>query len=76
MGGTRYKHDDEEFKKLLDIIQQSFRTGSPAGNFVNSYPFLRHLPYFKQQFKALISGPVAIMDMLEVLIGPTKCYYW
>ncbi|CAL8110287.1 unnamed protein product [Orchesella dallaii] len=72
MGGTRYKHDDEEFKKMLNVIQETFRTGSPSGNLVNSYPVLRHFPYFKEQFETLVSGPKAIIKMLETSIEEHK----
>jgi hypothetical protein len=67
MAGVRYKHDDENFKKMLQIIQESFRAGRlGGGNLVVSYPFLRHLPYFKNEFKLLTAGPDAICDMIEV----------
>ncbi len=67
MAGVRYKHDDENFKKLLNLIQESFRAGNiGGGNFVNAYPWLRHLPYFKEEFKMLTAGPDAICDMIEV----------
>ncbi|ODM99561.1 Methyl farnesoate epoxidase [Orchesella cincta] len=72
MGGTRYRHDDEEFKKMLNVIQESFRSGSPSGNLVNAYPFLRHFPYFKQNFQALVSGAEAIIEMLEKSIEEHK----
>jgi methyl farnesoate epoxidase/farnesoate epoxidase len=67
MAGVRYKHDDENFKKMLKTIQDSFRAGNPgSGNLVSTYPFLRHFPYFKQQFKLLTAGSDAICDMIEV----------
>jgi hypothetical protein len=67
MAGVRYKHDDENFKKMLNLIQDSFRAGNiGGGNFVNAYPWLRHLPYFKEEFKKLTAGPDAICDMIEV----------
>lgn len=66
MAGTRYRHDDDKLKKLLNTIQESFRSGNVIGNLVFMYPFLRHLPFFKQQFKKTTAGSDAICEMLEV----------
>ncbi len=67
MAGVRHKHDDENFKKLLQTIQESFRAANPrSGGLVNIYPFLRHFPYFKQQFKKMTAGADAICEMIEV----------
>lgn len=71
-GGKRYKHDDEEFKVLLKVIQSSLRAGNPAGNFVVMLPWLRHLPYFKKEFKELTSGTDALCEMLERTIEEHK----
>lgn len=66
MAGVRHRHDDEDFKQMLKIIQDSFRVGSVRGNFVNAYPFLRHLPNFKEEFQKLAEGNIAVCKMVQV----------
>lgn len=68
VAGHRYKHGDEQFQKILKSIEESFRATSPSGNLVDMFPFLRHFPYFKQQFAAITAGGNAIFEMLQVCL--------
>ncbi|KAG8237958.1 hypothetical protein J437_LFUL018002 [Ladona fulva] len=41
MAGKRYSQDDEEFKHLLRILNDLFRSGQISGGFLNTLPILR-----------------------------------
>lgn len=67
IAGVRYRHDDANLRKMLTVIQQSFRAGSVRGNLVNTYPFLRYIPPFREEFRMLTEGVDKVVAMVQVL---------
>lgn len=43
IAGTRYAHDDADFKSLLYKLNNYFRSGSPAGNLETIFPILKKI---------------------------------
>lgn len=43
IAGTRYAHDDDDFKSLLHKLNSFFRSGSPAGNLATIFPVLKKI---------------------------------
>jgi hypothetical protein len=43
IAGTRYAHDDADFKLLLQKLNALFRAGSIAGNLANIFPVLKKI---------------------------------
>lgn len=43
IAGTRYAHDDADFKSLLYKLNSFFRSGSPAGNLETIFPVLKKI---------------------------------
>ncbi|GFG40194.1 hypothetical protein Cfor_09782 [Coptotermes formosanus] len=43
IAGTRYAHDDADFKLLLHKLNSFFRSGSPAGNLATIFPVLKKI---------------------------------
>lgn len=67
MSGKRSKHDDPEFLHLLHLLNQVFRSGNAVSSSpIQDWPFLRFIPPFSTQFKELMVGQFAVMDMIKV----------
>jgi len=43
IAGTRYAHDDADFKSLVHKLNSFFRSGSPAGNLEAIFPILKKI---------------------------------
>jgi hypothetical protein len=43
IAGTRYAHDDADFKLLLQKLDFIFQSGSPSGNLTDIFPVLKKI---------------------------------
>lgn len=59
MAGTRFSHDDKDFKLLLDVLDKTFR----SGGFTNKIVFLRRL--IKKQVFGIEEVPLCEKILLE-----------
>ena len=66
MAGKRHSHDDEEFLHLLQNINVIFRTGTPLGTLVATFPILKHLPYIGDNARKKEAAARELTKFLEV----------
>ncbi|XP_069160827.1 methyl farnesoate epoxidase [Procambarus clarkii] len=72
LGGTRFSRKDARLMKLVNLLNEMFRTGNPVGELETIFPVLRHIMPQTSTVNSFISGFTSVNEFIKQAVEEHK----